>query len=152
MTGGYPGGDSLREIWQRRAQEIPIDSALLADVIAVNETSVPLRPDFLQSGKVALISRQQVETLRKRGDSVERAPIIASQREMIGFWIVFYNAYPTARGLIRLSRVGFNRSHTEAAIEYDIGCGGLCGEGGFMLLKKTSAGWTVTKNVGEWIS
>lgn len=153
MRGGWHRGDeSLREIWHRRALETPIDSALLADMIAVNETSVQLRPDFLPNGRVGLISEEQIETLRKRGDSVERAPRIAPRRDYVGFWVVFYNAYPAARGLIRLSRVGFNRSHTKAAIEYNIGCGGLCGLGGFILFKKTSAGWMVTKNVMEWIS
>jgi|WetSurMetagenome_2_1015567.scaffolds.fasta_scaffold85934_3 hypothetical protein len=69
-----------------------------------------------------------------------------------GRWEEFYNKYPNSRGIIYLSRVGFNHDLTQAllyvVLEYADGGGG----GWLVLLAKSSDGWEQVANVSVWIS
>ncbi|HET7459690.1 MAG TPA: hypothetical protein VFJ82_00525 [Longimicrobium sp.] len=69
------------------------------------------------------------------------------------FWRAFYERYPGSSGLISLSRVGFNAARTQAVLNVDRGCGGLCGNGVIVLLTRDAAGrWRVAATRGTWVS
>ena len=56
-------------------------------------------------------------------------------------------------GLLTFSAVTFDDSHKTAAFTYSFVCGGLCGNGGAVIFKKTSKGWIQSKrSCGGWIS
>jgi len=55
-------------------------------------------------------------------------------------------------GIVSLSRVGFNPSHTAALVYMSYYCGGLCGHGFTFYLVKSGDKWKVDKITGMWIS
>jgi len=57
------------------------------------------------------------------------------------FWRSFRLSHPLSFGLLSLSRVGFNSDRTEAIVDFDFSCGGLCGH---------SSVWKFTKIDGKW--
>ena len=67
-------------------------------------------------------------------------------------WRGFYQKHPHASGLITLSRIGFNRDHTEAFVYDTYSCGGLCGEGNYVVLKKVGSVWRIQDTACIWES
>jgi hypothetical protein len=68
------------------------------------------------------------------------------------FWTRFYRKYPFSSGLIMFSQVGFNEQHDQAFVYAGRGCGGLCGEGAYYLLRKTNGKWEILSEQGLWVS
>jgi hypothetical protein len=64
------------------------------------------------------------------------------------YWEAFYAAYPGSPGLIRLSRVGFDRSSGHAMVFVSHWCGGRCGSGAYTLLSRNGEGWVV---IDRWV-
>jgi len=67
-------------------------------------------------------------------------------------WNRFYNEFPKSKGLITLSRIGFNSCRTEAVLEISITKESLNAEGWILLLKKENNIWGIKKMVKTWIS
>jgi len=67
-------------------------------------------------------------------------------------WGEFYKKYPKSSGLIFFSRVGFNVQHNEAFLYVGHSCGGLCGSGGYISLKKLGTTWVIQNSEGVWES
>jgi hypothetical protein len=57
-----------------------------------------------------------------------------------------------ASGLFTLSEIAFDKEHRHAAVSYSFVCGGLCGNGDTLLLKKVGQSWKVAKRCGRWVS
>ena len=55
-------------------------------------------------------------------------------------------------GLFTLSEIGFDREHLHAVVSYSFVCGGLCGHGNLLVLKKVGRNWKVSKRCGGWVS
>jgi hypothetical protein len=55
-------------------------------------------------------------------------------------------------GLFTLSEIAFDREHRHAAVSYSFVCGGLCGNGNTLALKKVGHSWKVTRRCGGWVS
>ena len=56
-------------------------------------------------------------------------------------WSDFKRAHPDSVGWIELSAVGFNHDKTVAVVYVGHHCGGLCGGGGFSVLRKVEGKW-----------
>ena len=114
-----------------------------------SETSEETLNDFKQ------IDRQQKE-LNQRF-VVNRTYILVTQEERHNGFAnragrdAFFQKYPGARDVILLSRVGFNKNLDEALVYSWRYCGGLCGGGGFYLLRKQNGVWSIKQNK-TWIS
>jgi len=67
-------------------------------------------------------------------------------------WSKFYEKYGKASGYWELSRVGFNNENSEAVVYLGHHCGGRCGTGDFVLLRKEVGKWVVKNRVMLWIS
>lgn len=79
---------------------------------------------------------------RDPGDAIARGQSVDSAVES-GF----------AHGLLTLSAIAFDEPHQTAAFTYSFVCGGLCGNGGAVIFRKTPAGWVRSGNqCGGWIS
>ena len=63
-----------------------------------------------------------------------------------------FEKYPDARGVISLSKVGFNQAKTEAFVRVEFTHCGLCGRGDQVLLVKKSGVWTVKEIFNLWVS
>lgn len=64
----------------------------------------------------------------------------------------FYDKHPGASGMIRLSRVGFNRARTEALVEIELIYCPLCSFGQTVLLRKMMGVWKIQEKYGGWVS
>ena len=62
-------------------------------------------------------------------------------------WQMFYSKFPGAKGLIHLSRVGFNSERTQALVNVGIGCDWICGDEHLLLLIKHDSEWKVKSQV-----
>ena len=58
----------------------------------------------------------------------------------------------TSYGVVALSRVGFNLTHTRAVIYVELLYCGLCGGGQYYYLAKQNGAWRVIDAAGTWIS
>jgi hypothetical protein len=67
-------------------------------------------------------------------------------------WSDFYKRFPGSTGLVTLSNVGFNGDHTQALVYVANVCGGLCGSGEFVVLKKVRGRWVVERTDQLWVS
>jgi hypothetical protein len=57
-----------------------------------------------------------------------------------------------AHGLMTLSEIQFDKSHTHALVSFSFVCGGLCGNGSTMLLEKRGDIWINKAQCGGWVS
>lgn len=57
-----------------------------------------------------------------------------------------------ASGLFTFSEIAFSKDGTRALVSYSFVCGGLCGHGDTLLLKKVGGKWKVSKTCESWIS
>lgn len=57
-----------------------------------------------------------------------------------------------AHGKVWLSEIRFDKTHTHAVVFYGFVCGGLCGNGGTVILEKTAKGWKRRSQCSEWMS
>jgi hypothetical protein len=83
---------------------------------------------------------------------ISKADETAMFRDRNDGWRTFYQKYPDAGGIMRFSRVGFNRAHDRALLYSTISCGWLCGTGHYFLLRKESGKWVISKSQMVWIS
>jgi hypothetical protein len=67
-------------------------------------------------------------------------------------WKEFYEKYPDSGGYIGFSRVGFDAELSQALVYVVQGCGGKCGTGRYVLLKKDGGAWKVVTERLLWTS
>ena len=68
------------------------------------------------------------------------------------FWLRFSQRFPNSSSLLSFSNVGFNDQHDQALVYVTRTCGGLCGGGGYVLLKKVNGKWEIQNEQTIWIS
>ena len=122
-------GDYVRQWASALSQET------IEDYRIKNNESHQLKDNFSLKVKHVLVQREELEQFLKEGR-----------------WEEFYKKYPDSRGFISFSRVGFNREMNEALVYFEHWCGGLCGSGIYLQLKKEDEGWRVFKVERAWIS
>lgn len=116
-------------------------SSLTEDIIndyqAKNEENQKLENNFSVGSKVIFISEKEENQLFRKGQDG---------------WAKFHKKYLKAERMISFSRVGFNQERTQALVNISMGCGWLCGEGGFVLLQKENGKWIILQDIGLWAS
>jgi hypothetical protein len=75
------------------------------------------------------------EKSMRRGDSVDHA---------------VRNGF--AHGLLTLSEIRFDKTHTHAIVAFSFVCGSLCGHGMTLILEKTDSGWRKSGACDIWMS
>jgi hypothetical protein len=114
----------------------------LDDFIAKNQASIVVNEKpFASSVKVKDVARKDLPS----SDTIDPK----NPRE---FWNQFHAKYPGARGIITFSRPGFDKSGKHALVYYRLSCGTLCGQVGYVLLRKSGEQWTVLQQVVPIIS
>ncbi len=63
-----------------------------------------------------------------------------------------YDKYPVARGLIKFSKIGFNKKRNQAFVEVNFTHCGLCGSGDYVLLEKKQDVWKIKEIFNRWVS
>jgi hypothetical protein len=64
----------------------------------------------------------------------------------------FEARFPNNLGYFVVSHVGLNLNKTEALLYVDHFCGGLCGGGGYVLMRKVNGVWHVVDHHNTWVS
>jgi hypothetical protein len=82
--------------------------------------------------------------------------VLVTNRELpasaTNFWGEFYKKFPDSSGIVSFSNVGFNDQHDQAFVYAARSCGGLCGEGDFVLLKRVNGEWKIVDDECLWVS
>jgi hypothetical protein len=82
--------------------------------------------------------------------------VLVTNRELptsaTNFWDEFYKKFPHSSGIVSFSSVGFNDQHDQAFVYAARSCGGLCGAGDFVLLKKVNGEWKIVGEECLWVS
>jgi hypothetical protein len=120
-------GSSLSDAWFAQSSRITRASFFLNSVIST-DISTDLR---LPSGARAIFVNQS-DFGTKVGDFEARFP------NNLGYFVV--------------SRVGLNLNKTEALLYVERFCGGLCGGGEYVLMRKVNGVWHVVDIHGTWVS
>ena len=130
--------DNAEQRWENiRKKLAPISQKTIEDFKSRNSQPSSLENKFTLTTKVTFISKSEVDKMFGKGG---------------GWWEAFYKRYPNSPGLITLSNIGFNSEMTEALLYVGHGCGGLCGQGNYVLLVKTNGTWRLERQVMTWIS
>jgi len=64
----------------------------------------------------------------------------------------FEARFPTNLGYFVVSHIGLNLTKTEALLYIERFCGGLCGGGDYVLMRKVDGMWHVVDHRGTWVS
>lgn len=67
-------------------------------------------------------------------------------------WEIFYKKYPNSRGIVSVSRIGFNGEKNQALVYFEHWCLSLCGTGNYIVLKKENGNWKIAEWAEMWIS
>jgi len=129
-------GLTAAQFFEQVNRYLPVTKETTDNYLLQNETPSELNLDFL-GFQYKLVSEQEVEKFFHDGGEG---------------WRGFYQKYPHASGLITLSRIGFNRDHTEAFVYDTYSCGGLCGEGNYVVLTKIGSVWWIQDTACIWES
>ena len=130
---GHMDQASIEKLFRMPPMKDAID-----DFIKKNRKSSVLTDQFKLKATIVLITNSDVK--RMFHDSIE------------GGWDLFHTKYPNAISIHTLSRVGFNKDKTAALVYYTYSCGGLCGQGQYVLLGKHDGQWKIEKESMTWIS
>jgi|SRR5579859_2353068 len=55
-------------------------------------------------------------------------------------------------GLFSFSEIVFDKNHEKVLLKYAFVCGGLCGHGHTLILKKSGGTWKIIKTCSSWVS
>ena len=133
---------------------IPLEAASLGsvdvgeDFFRKNSRSWNLEPRLFPKRKVLLVSEEKVK--RATGIGIadlytqgtkedERKRLLHPRSE---------GPFPedrSASGILQLSRLGFDRRGSVALLYYNYRCGALCGQSGWVALRKTQGDWQIAQ-------
>lgn len=68
------------------------------------------------------------------------------------YWTAFYRRFPGSSGRIELSLPGYDAAGTHALLYYGHGCGGRCGDWGYVLLERRGGKWHVLRRLIDRVS
>jgi len=104
-------------------------------------TAVQLPASVLpEATRVDYLSSERIQTLFGDERPLERA------------WEDFYETYAGSGALLSFSPVGFSSDASQAVFIVGLACGGLCGRGTGVLMRRSLTGWTVEQQHGVWVS
>lgn len=133
LSGGGDIGRTLKYV----SESMPDSGAqqILENFRDRNHQSQSLSCRFTLKVQCVLITKEEMDTLRQRGD----------------FWNEFKNKY-RGQGVISLSGVGFNHEANLALVYTGFQYGWKNGHGDYVLLIKQNNAWTIKHKVNVWVS
>jgi len=78
--------------------------------------------------------------------------IFAAEGDFGAKWETFFTRFAPVRAYSTLSHPGFDAARRNAVIATGTVCGGRCGQGRLIVLRKMETGWTIAQRVDTWIS
>jgi|SRR5215216_1624816 len=93
-----------------------------------NRSTTPLKAELNLKVRYTLISDEEVDKLFE---------------DHVAGWESFYSKFPGSKGLMHVSRVGYNSDRSQALVQVGIGCGDTCGHTQVIFLRKDNNQWLV---------
>ncbi|MGB3633171.1 MAG: hypothetical protein WA982_03950 [Rubrobacteraceae bacterium] len=128
-------GGERRMVYYLR-ENLSIEEETLEDFVAKNREQHPVEPDLNPGGRLICVEDEEFQRIFSAADG----------------WNRFRQTFPESDGTLRFSRVGLNRSVTQAVLyagqqfDWDVG------SGGYWLLSKSDGDWVETGRSGVWMS
>ena len=131
------------ELPQHRSR---IDSSTIASYRFSIQQRDAVRPVFKSVLPIKWISDTALKDLERAG-----APLAAAAVRRIDeqhpLWLAFHKKFPDAWGYTSMTRVGFNRDHTEAMVYSNHECGSQCGNSDFWFLERKGDNWYIVERI-----
>lgn len=108
----------------------------VSDFKNANTKEIDIKELFDYSRKVSLIDQQEVKATIGGGEGWER----------------FRKDHPGTSGIVTFSAVGFDSDGSHAVVNVSYLCASHCGNGSFYVLEKRDNDWTISKEIGTWMS
>ena len=108
-----------------------VDSAMIRSFEVRNRVARPLEGLPAESG---------IEVTLARAAELDSLP----RTDVEAYWAAVRALYPGSQGLVSVSSVGYNTERTLAIVKVRHGCGGLCGSGHDVLLRRAESGWRIS--------
>jgi hypothetical protein len=129
------------EVERSRLGRFP--TAALEDLWARNRASETLPLDNVCAG-ARMATRSEINTTFDKSRS--------TATDLNSLWKSFYEDFPGAWGLVRMSLPGYSPNGRLAVVYLETGRGGLAGEGSYLLLKKNKTKWRVVIRDSVWVA
>ncbi|MEO7363207.1 MAG: hypothetical protein ABI120_22935 [Gemmatimonadaceae bacterium] len=149
-TDHFPRDSVAPEFWEIFDALTTPDRSVTRNFESAVQTRIALRPiegQLRNATRVPFVFSNATvyQRLRRAADSVSRGQPAAQSVAVEVYWQGFRETYPTAGGVVLLSAIGYSRSGRIAVVNVKYGCGGLCGEGRVVMLRRESNGWHVVE-------
>lgn len=119
---------------------------IISDKASHDNSPIKLKPNFNISIEYILIDETKYE------DRILIDETNSEQKSNKPDISEFFKEHPGAGGIVRLSRIEFNKEKTEALVEAEFTNCGLCGFGKRISLEKNQGVWKIKKTTDMWIS
>ena len=121
--------------------KIPLQT--LGDLTAHSDAPIRARPDLKYHIPIVLLPIEPQRELSPEEVTAKSKKFRFQGSEWWEhpFWTEFVQKYPGAWGLARLSAVGFDPQHVEAAVQVSHRCGTYCGSTELMYFRKEAGRW-----------
>jgi hypothetical protein len=143
VRGGGPCPIACDRKWPHKSK---IDTAT---VLAFARLS-PKRPKIIPFGypiPIAFISYEGYNRLRDSMNLRLKRVGRTSYLEQSEFAAQFAKTYPGTWGKLTLSKVGFNKPHTEALVQASLWCGDQCYGDEILFLRRVSDSWAIVERI-----
>ncbi len=139
--GGQPEDEHHKGVLEELS---PVSESTLKDFVDKNREPRKLSGQFEIKAPYKILAKEEIESFFK--GSADGAG------SLLKGWEEFYKKYPESYGYVVLSRVGFDAEKRQAMVYVSRYCGGLCGDGAYILLTKDEGRWKVKNELRLWVS
>lgn len=156
-TMSYAREVIARAAFRRDFDSTSGDRSLVQDVEMQLQQRIPLQSieGHLRSAAQVPFAFTDVSarrTLHEQADSLHRAQPEKYIVPVQAFWDLFHARYPDAFASVSLSAIGYSETRDHAILSVNHACGGLCGGGRIVLLRRGPRGWHIVKIRRTWVS
>jgi len=147
MGGPCPFAKCVGQVWNHKSK---MDTSTVLSYARLTRRR-PLLTQFGYPIPIVFISYDDVRRMEADGREVLAAHPMPPDlpKRSWGFWVELQRKYPGAWGVTTLSKVGFNKRHTEALVQAHQWCGDDCRVHETFFLKQTKGRWRVVERIPE---
>lgn len=141
-TAGFPQKLSDTSLASGYTERLPISLRSIESALAASVA----RPFTIADDSVLLHTRQSLDS------TLAQLPPEEGFRRVEIFWQLFYQKFPNTLGYASLSAIAYDSGSSTAIVYVQHSCGGLCGSGEVVRLKREDDRWRVVSIKQTWVS
>jgi hypothetical protein len=113
-----------------------VDSSTLSNFNVVNASRNPMRRIEIDSVEIRMVDDSMIDNIPSASINPQTG---RSNPDL--YWQEFRRRFPEAKGILSVTGIGYSKDGNEALVAVNYGCGGLCGIGRFVTLKRIDRKW-----------